>query len=90
MTFLLTLQAKLAEEAERYDDMVVNVKSLAELQVQLNVEVRTWSPDFAEPFVSCTTPPAGAAFLFVLSLSELLHRRITSHHMGFLRTKADV
>ena len=33
-------QAKLAEEAERYDDMVVSVKSLAELKEQLNVEVR--------------------------------------------------
>ena len=33
-------QAKLAEEAERYDDMVGHVKALAELQVQLNVEVR--------------------------------------------------
>lgn len=35
-----SLQAKLAEEAERYDDMVQNVKSLAELNTQLNVEVR--------------------------------------------------
>jgi hypothetical protein len=34
------VQAKLAEEAERYEDMVQNVKSLAELKVQLNVEVR--------------------------------------------------
>lgn len=33
-------QAKLAEEAERYDDMVQKVKSLAELKVQLNVEER--------------------------------------------------
>lgn len=33
-------QAKLAEEAERYEDMVQNVKALAELNVQLNVEVR--------------------------------------------------
>lgn len=32
-------QAKLAEEAERYEDMVQNVKALAELNVQLNVEV---------------------------------------------------
>lgn len=37
---LCSLQAKLAEEAERYEDMVQNVKSLAELNVQLNVEVR--------------------------------------------------
>jgi 14-3-3 protein epsilon len=36
----LVYQAKLAEEAERYDDMVVNVKSLAELNIQLNVEER--------------------------------------------------
>jgi 14-3-3 protein epsilon len=34
------LQAKLAEEAERYEDMVQNVKALAELNVQLNVEER--------------------------------------------------
>lgn len=34
------LQAKLAEEAERYDDMVQNVKALAELNQTLNVEVR--------------------------------------------------
>lgn len=34
------MQAKLAEEAERYDDMVESVKSLAELNVQLDVEVR--------------------------------------------------
>ena len=33
-------QAKLAEEAERYDDMVVSVKSLAELHIELSVEVR--------------------------------------------------
>ena len=33
-------QAKLAEEAERYDDMVQNVKALAELNTQLNVEER--------------------------------------------------
>ena len=33
------MQAKLAEEAERYDDMVTSVKSLAELNIQLNVEV---------------------------------------------------
>lgn len=33
-------QAKLAEEAERYDDMVQNVKALAELNQALNVEVR--------------------------------------------------
>lgn len=33
-------QAKLAEEAERYEDMVANVKALAELNIQLNVEVR--------------------------------------------------
>ncbi|CAE7334079.1 14-3-3epsilon [Symbiodinium sp. KB8] len=32
--------AKLAEEAERYDDMVQSVKQLAELQVQLSVEER--------------------------------------------------
>ena len=32
--------AKLAEEAERYEDMVSNVRSLAELNTQLNVEVR--------------------------------------------------
>jgi hypothetical protein len=32
--------AKLAEEAERYDDMVQNVKLLAEMNEQLNVEVR--------------------------------------------------
>lgn len=32
--------AKLAEEAERYEDMVQNVKALAELNVQLNVEER--------------------------------------------------
>lgn len=32
--------AKLAEEAERYEDMVQSVKSLAELKVQLNVEER--------------------------------------------------
>ena len=31
-------QAKLAEEAERYDDMVQNVKALAELNTQHNVE----------------------------------------------------
>ena len=37
---LLLLQAKLAEEAERYDDMVQNVKALAELNTQLNVEER--------------------------------------------------
>jgi len=36
----LVYMAKLAEEAERYDDMVENVKSLAELKVQLNVEER--------------------------------------------------
>ncbi len=34
------MQAKLAEEAERYDDMVQNVKALAELNTQLNVEER--------------------------------------------------
>ena len=33
-------QAKLAEEAERYDDMVKYVKDLAELKVELNVEER--------------------------------------------------
>jgi hypothetical protein len=33
-------QAKLAEEAERYEDMVNYVKQLAELKVQLNVEER--------------------------------------------------
>jgi 14-3-3 protein epsilon len=32
--------AKLAEESERYEDMVKNVRDLAELQVQLNVEER--------------------------------------------------
>jgi 14-3-3 protein epsilon len=37
------LQAKLAEEAERYEDMVQNVKSLAELNIQLNVEARSTS-----------------------------------------------
>ena len=36
----LVYMAKLAEEAERYDDMVASVKSLAELDTQLNVEVR--------------------------------------------------
>jgi 14-3-3 protein epsilon len=36
----LVYMAKLAEEAERYEDMVQNVKSLAELKVQLNVEER--------------------------------------------------
>jgi 14-3-3 protein epsilon len=36
----LVYQAKLAEEAERYEDMVTCVKSLAELNVQLNVEER--------------------------------------------------
>jgi len=36
----LVYMAKLAEEAERYDDMVTNVKQLAELQVQLTVEER--------------------------------------------------
>lgn len=36
----LVYMAKLAEEAERYDDMVQNVKSLAELKVELNVEER--------------------------------------------------
>jgi 14-3-3 protein epsilon len=36
----LVYQAKLAEEAERYEDMVTNVKALAELDVQLNVEER--------------------------------------------------
>lgn len=36
----LVYLAKLAEEAERYEDMVMNVKSLAELSVQLNVEER--------------------------------------------------
>jgi 14-3-3 protein epsilon len=36
----LVYMAKLAEEAERYDNMVENVKSLAELKVQLNVEER--------------------------------------------------
>jgi len=36
----LVYMAKLAEEAERYEDMVQNVKSLAELNIQLNVEER--------------------------------------------------
>jgi len=36
----LVYMAKLAEEAERYDDMVVNVRRLAELKEQLNVEER--------------------------------------------------
>jgi 14-3-3 protein epsilon len=36
----LVYMAKLAEEAERYDDMVDAVRKLAELQVQLNVEER--------------------------------------------------
>lgn len=36
----LVYMAKLAEEAERYEDMVNNVKSLAELNIQLNVEER--------------------------------------------------
>lgn len=38
-TFAVFVQAKLAEEAERYDDMVQNVKALAELNQALNVEV---------------------------------------------------
>ncbi|RYY31734.1 hypothetical protein EON62_06285 [archaeon] len=41
------VQAKLAEEAERYEDMVQNVKALAELNVQLNVEVRVHPPLWA-------------------------------------------
>lgn len=36
----LVYMAKLAEEAERYEDMVQNVKALAELNIQLNVEER--------------------------------------------------
>jgi len=36
----LVYNAKLAEEAERYDDMVENVRSLAQLGVQLTVEER--------------------------------------------------
>lgn len=39
------VQAKLAEEAERYDDMVQNVKALAELNQALNVEVGCLSRD---------------------------------------------
>ena len=37
-------QAKLAEEAERYEDMVTNVKALAELNVQVRPPARTSSP----------------------------------------------
>lgn len=40
----LVYMAKLAEEAERYDDMVKNVTDLAKLRVQLNVEERTCRP----------------------------------------------
>ena len=36
----LVYMARLAEEAERYDDMVASVRSLAELNVELNVEER--------------------------------------------------
>mmetsp|Transcript_13894 Transcript_13894/g.30096 ORF Transcript_13894/g.30096 Transcript_13894/m.30096 type:complete len:254 (-) Transcript_13894:65-826(-) len=36
----LVYMAKLAEEAERYDDMVENVQALAKLETQLNVEER--------------------------------------------------
>jgi 14-3-3 protein epsilon len=42
-------QAKLAEEAERYDDMVMNVKALAELNTQLNVEVSPPGAAVARP-----------------------------------------
>jgi len=46
-------QAKLAEEAERYEDMVQNVKALAELNVQLNVEVRGAPDELASWLGDC-------------------------------------
>lgn len=61
----LPVAAKLAEEAERYDDMVQNVKALAELNMQLNVEVRPM------PFTGglhLHTPPAFRAASWGLRL----------------------
>jgi len=60
------LQAKLAEEAERYEDMVANVKALAELNIQLNVEVR-----------SAVAPPAPPRPLPTPAAAP--HRRARSH-----------
>ena len=37
---LPALQAKLAEQAERYDEMVSNMRELAKLNLELSVEER--------------------------------------------------